>query len=55
MKKQDKKEIIEEANQSKGMGNPGGSQSGGTAEKETVAQLKDKSKKEKQKRRNSAR
>lgn len=39
-----------EANQSKGRGNPGGSQSGGTKEKESTDQLKEQGKKDKQKR-----
>ncbi len=42
-----------EENQSKGRGNPGGSQSGGMSKEENTDQLKEKSKKEKEKRKDS--
>ena len=50
MKDEEKKRIKEEANQSKGTGNPGGSQSGGKKEKETTEELKEESRKAKEKR-----
>lgn len=42
-----------EENQSKGRGNPGGSQSGGTGKEKNTDQLKEESKEEKQKRKDS--
>ena len=50
-KKEEKNEkeerLREEASQSKGIGNPGGSQSGGTDRKETAEELKKKASREK--------
>lgn len=42
--------MAEHRNQSKGRGNPGGSQSGGIKKDESIEELKEQSKKEKEKR-----